>query len=98
MTDEEITEIDAAIMALRSTIVAAETMLTKLIARRPATYITPSQATAICGRSESQVRRDCELHPIDRGGFGLKIAGRWSVEANIYQSMRGNARFRAFAL
>jgi hypothetical protein len=45
--------------------------------------ITPSQATAICGRSESQVRRDCEANPIDAGGFGLKIAGRWYGETRM---------------
>ncbi|RQH15688.1 hypothetical protein [Bradyrhizobium sp. RP6] len=57
-------------------------------------YITPKQATAICGRSESQVRRDCELNPIDSGGFGLKGGGRWLVERVRYTEMRGNARFR----
>jgi hypothetical protein len=57
-------------------------------------YISPSQATAICGRSESQVRRDCELNPIDAGGFGFKSGGRWLVDRERYIEMRGNACFK----
>lgn len=57
-------------------------------------YITPSQATGICGRSESQVRRDCELNLIDAGGFAMKRGGRWFIEPVIYTEMRGNARFK----
>jgi hypothetical protein len=101
MTDAETSEIDAAIASLRSVIDSAEVTLAKLIAQRPARYITPGQATAICGRSESQVRKDCEAHPIDRGGFGLKYAGRWVVDEGLYRLMRArrnDARFRAFDL
>jgi hypothetical protein len=65
-------EIDAAIASLRSVIGSAEMTLAKLIAQRPARYITLGQATAICGRSESQVRKDCEANPVDRGGFGSR--------------------------
>jgi hypothetical protein len=57
-------------------------------------WITPSQATAICGRSESQVRRDCELNLIDAGGFAMKRGGRWFIDKEIYTEMRGHARFR----
>jgi hypothetical protein len=60
----------------------------------PGRFISPSQATAICGRSESQIRRDCESNPLDAGGFGLKMGGRWHVEEARYSEMRGNARFR----
>lgn len=89
MTDTEIADLDTTIASLRSAIDSAEATLARLIAQRPARYITPGQATAICGRSESQVRKDCEAHPIDRGGFGLRIGGRWFIDERVYRSMRG---------
>ncbi|KRR26476.1 hypothetical protein CQ14_03035 [Bradyrhizobium lablabi] len=89
MTNSEIAEIDAAIVSLRAVIDAAEQTLARLIAQRPARYIAPSQATGIDGRSESQIRRDCEANPVDRGGFGLKVNGRWLVDEHIYRLMRG---------
>jgi hypothetical protein len=75
--------------ALGDVMIALSVVLARLIAQRPARYIAPGQATAICGRSESQVRKDCEQHPIDRGGFGLKIGGRWLVDEPVYRLKRG---------
>lgn len=57
MTDGQTTELDAAIASLRSVIDSAEATLSKLIAQRPARYITPGQATAICGRTEAKSER-----------------------------------------
>jgi hypothetical protein len=57
-------------------------------------FITPGQASGICGRSESQVRRDCEANLIDEGGFGFKKGGRWLVSEPRYREMRGHARLR----
>ena len=60
----------------------------------PGRFITPGQASRICGRSESQIRRDCQDNPLDRGGFGLKLGGRWLVEEWRYRTMRADARFK----
>jgi hypothetical protein len=90
MTDEQIAQqiADAVMGVLRS---AQRTTQSDVNA---GPFISPSQATAICGRSESQVRRDCAANPIDDGGFGLKIGGRWLVSEPRYREMRGNARMR----
>jgi hypothetical protein len=88
-------EIDAAVAALQATI---EWLLSMKRPRAPAAtsgqYIKPCEATRICGRSESQIRRDCENHPVDSGGFGLRFGGRWLIEEARYIEMRGNARLR----
>jgi hypothetical protein len=89
MSDAEIAELDAAIVSLRALIDNAELTLARLIAQRPARYLAVCEATAICGRSESQIRKDCEAHPIDRGGFGLRFGGRWLVDEGRYRLMRG---------
>ena len=60
----------------------------------PGRFITPGQASRICGRSESQIRRDCQDNPLDCGGFGLKLGGRWLVEESRYRTMRADARFK----
>lgn len=57
-------------------------------------YLTPKQASAICGRAESTIRRDAEANPEHLGGFGLKLGGRWLVLAAAYIEQRGPARFR----
>jgi hypothetical protein len=92
MTDGEIEEQIAAHLA------AAEALRKLKRARDGAAsdgvLITAKEATAICGRSESQVRRDCENHPTDAGGFGVKRGGRWFVDKFRYREMRGNARMR----
>jgi hypothetical protein len=60
-----IEEIEAAI-ALHEAAADALRRLKRMRApASPDRLITAKQATAICGRSESQVRRDCELNPTD---------------------------------
>jgi hypothetical protein len=87
--------IDQQVAALRATI---DWLLAQKRPRAPAdtpdNWLSPSQATAICGRSESQVRRDCESNPLDNGGFGLRRGGRWLIKEARYREMRGDARFR----
>ncbi|MEY9885269.1 hypothetical protein [Bradyrhizobium sp. USDA 329] len=99
MTDDS--DLVAAVSGLRT---AIEILEADLLARardracaptagKP-TYMAPKEASAICGRSESTIRRDCEANPVHLGGFGLKIGGRWRVLVAAYIEQRGPARFR----
>jgi hypothetical protein len=90
----QIEQLDRARAALMERLRAVLAGSSATVPDEPPVYISPSQATDFCGRSESQVRKDCELNPTDQGGFGLKVCGRWLVDRDRYIAMRGHARFR----
>jgi hypothetical protein len=84
-------ELDEAIASLRSAIDSAEATLAKLIAQRPASYITPGQATANAdarkaksGRTAKRIRSTVAA--------SLEIGGRWHVVRDKYIAMRGVPR------
>jgi hypothetical protein len=55
----------------------------------PTVVITPGQASEYCGRTENVIRRDCELHPYDPGGFGLRVGKQWGIDKGRYIAQRG---------
>ena len=85
--DGQIANLEAAIETLRSMKRAVQA------AGPPGRFITPGQASEFAGGA-TQIRRDCQDNPLDCGGFGLKLGGRWLVEEARYRTMRADARFK----
>ena len=91
MSDAEIAELDAAIASMQSAIRIGRSDVCQVDRATTGEVHRDRTSERICGRSE-QIRRDCELHPVDLGGFGLKIGGRWLVDEGRYRAMHGRPR------
>ncbi|QOZ09542.1 hypothetical protein [Bradyrhizobium sp. CCBAU 51765] len=84
---------------------AAALLEAELIARERAratardddSLITPGEATRICGRDETTVRKDCANNQTHLGGFAVKLGGRWRIYRGKYAKhieQHGLSRFR----